>query len=110
MLAVMPRRQPIDKPPHPLRQWRDQHDLSQDELAQLTGVGQGMISHIERYFRVPRKSTIIKLQAHTGLPTEALMFPERFLEQNPEYFRPKKGRQPRRERMKHPGGEEGPPC
>jgi transcriptional regulator with XRE-family HTH domain len=92
MLATMPRTQPPDKPPHPLRQWRDLHGLSQDELAARVGVGQGMISHIERYFRVPRKSTIIKLQEETGLPTEALMFPERFLAQNPNYFRPKKGR------------------
>jgi transcriptional regulator with XRE-family HTH domain len=92
MLATMPRTQPPDKPPHPLRQWRDLHGLSQDELAERAGVGQGMISHIERYFRVPRKSTIIKLQEETGLPTEALMFPERFLAQNPNYFRPKKGR------------------
>jgi transcriptional regulator with XRE-family HTH domain len=92
MLAAMPRRQPVDKPPHPLRQWRDQHGLSQDELAERCGVGQGMISHIERYFRVPRKSTIIKLQETTGLPTEALMFPERFLEQNPNYFRSKPGK------------------
>jgi transcriptional regulator with XRE-family HTH domain len=96
MLGVMPRKQPVDKPPHPLRQWRDQHGLSQDELAEHCGVGQGMISHIERYFRVPRKSTIIKLQDYTGLPTEALMFPERFLEQNPNYFRSKKGKGPRR--------------
>jgi hypothetical protein len=79
------------KPPHPLRQWRDQHDVSQDELAELAGVGQGMISHIERYFRVPRKSTLIKLQEKTGLPTDAFMFPERFLEQNPDYFQPEDG-------------------
>ena len=101
MLATMPRTQPSDKPPHPLRQWRDQRNLSQDELAEQAGVGQGMISHIERYFRVPRKSTIIKLQEITGLPTEALMFPERFLEQNPHYFRP-----PKKNRKAQP--EEGP--
>jgi transcriptional regulator with XRE-family HTH domain len=95
MLGVMPRTQPIDKPPHPLRQWRDLHGLSQDELAERCGVGQGMISHIERYFRIPRKSTIIKLQDYTHLPTEALMFPERFLEQNPNYFRTKRGKGPR---------------
>jgi transcriptional regulator with XRE-family HTH domain len=92
MLKTMPRKQPVDKPPHPLRQWRDQHGLSQDELAERCGVGQGMISHIERYFRVPRKSTLIKLQDYTGLPTDALMFPERFLQENPNYFRTKRGR------------------
>jgi transcriptional regulator with XRE-family HTH domain len=101
MFAVMPRRQPADKPPHPLRQWRDQEGLSQEELAERTGITQGMISHIERYFRVPRVDNLKVLLEHTGLPTDAFMLPERFLAEHPDFLR--KARRSRRKLQ----GEEG---
>jgi transcriptional regulator with XRE-family HTH domain len=94
MLAVMPRRQPTDKPPHPLRQWRDQQGLSQDQLAEMAETTQGMISHIERYFRVPRVDIIEKLLDCTGLPAEAFVLPERFLKEYPDFLR-KYGRRPK---------------
>jgi DNA-binding XRE family transcriptional regulator len=74
-------------PPHPLRQWRDLHGLSQDELAERCGVGQEMISHIERYFRAPRTNTLLKLQEFTGLPADAFVRTERFLEEQPNFLR-----------------------
>jgi transcriptional regulator with XRE-family HTH domain len=94
MLATVPRRQPTDKPTHPLRQWRDYYGVSQEELAERTGLSQGMISHIERYFRTPRVDVLKVLLEFTGLPTDALILPERFLEEQPNFLR--KYRRPKR--------------
>ncbi len=86
MLAIMPRRPPSHKPPHPLRQWREQHDLSQDQLAEITGLTQGMITHIERYFRIPLGQALERLRASTGLPTDAFIRPEHFIEEQPDFL------------------------
>ena len=87
MLAIMPRRQPANKLPHPLCRWRDQQGLSQDQLTKMAETTQGMISHIERYFRVPRVDILEKLLDCSGLPAQAFMLPERFLPQHPNLLR-----------------------
>jgi transcriptional regulator with XRE-family HTH domain len=97
MVASMPRRkQPPEKPPHPLRQWRDARGLSQEDLAAATGHSQGMISHIEQYLRVPRGQVLLDLLDHTGLPAEAFIRPERFLADHPRFFQTRRrGRPPK---------------
>jgi transcriptional regulator with XRE-family HTH domain len=85
--SMPPRRQPEDKPVHPLRQWRDHRGVSQTQLAELAGTTQGMIGHIERYFRIPRKALMERLVNCTGLPVEAFVLPERFVRENPNFLR-----------------------
>jgi transcriptional regulator with XRE-family HTH domain len=96
MAAIMAKRPQSDKPAHPLRQWRERYGVSQGQLASLTGLTQGMISHIERYFRIPLDDALEELLKHTGLPTDAFIRAERFLEEQPDflrkYRRPGKGR------------------
>ena len=94
MLATMPRRPPSDKPPHPLRQWRERRGLSQEQLADMTGWTQGMMSHLERYFRIPLGDALGALLAQTGLPTDALIRPQRFLAEYPDFLH--KPRRPRK--------------
>jgi DNA-binding XRE family transcriptional regulator len=106
MVAVMRRRQPSDKPPHPLRQWRDQRSLSQEQLAEMTGISQGMISHIERYFRNPRIDILKVLLEHTGLPTDALILPERFLEEHPDFFSAPRPKPPLQKKQRLKPGDE----
>jgi transcriptional regulator with XRE-family HTH domain len=96
MVAIMAKRPQSNKPSHPLRQWRERYGVSQDQLASLAGLTQGMISHIERYFRIPLDNALEALLKQTGLPTDAFIRPERFLEEQPDflrrYRRPGKGR------------------
>jgi transcriptional regulator with XRE-family HTH domain len=87
MVAIMAKRPPSDKPQHPLRQWRELHGVSQGQLASLTGLTQGMISHIERYFRIPLDDALEALLKQTGLPTDAFIRAERFLEEQPDFLR-----------------------
>jgi hypothetical protein len=61
-----------------------------------------MISHIERYFRTPRVDLLKILIEHTGLPTEAFILPERFLEAHPDFLRKK----PRPRKRKGGEGQE----
>jgi transcriptional regulator with XRE-family HTH domain len=91
MVAPMPRRQqPRDKPIHPLRQWREQHRISQDELAQRLNVTQGMVSHIELYVRSPRMDILRSLCDVTGLSADAFVQPERFLQEHPDFLKPRR--------------------
>jgi hypothetical protein len=96
------RQQPPDKPVHPLRQWRDRYGISQTTLAELAGTTQGMIGHMERYFRIPRPKLLERLMDCTGLPVEAFLLPERFVLEYPNFLR--KYRRPRQ----RPSGEESP--
>jgi transcriptional regulator with XRE-family HTH domain len=93
MVATMPRRrQPTDRPIHPLRQWREQRALSQEQLAEDLGVTQGMISHIELYVRAPRMEILRKLCNYTGLSADAFVQPERFLLEHPDFLRVRRRR------------------
>jgi transcriptional regulator with XRE-family HTH domain len=83
----MPRRPRTDKPPHPLRQWREHHGLTQAQVAEACGVTQGMVSHIEQYVRIPLGDTLERLRAYTGLSTDAFIRPERFMVEQPDFLR-----------------------
>ncbi len=96
MVASMPRRkQPREKPPHPLRQWRDARGLSQEDVATATGHSQGMISHIEQYVRIPRGQVLLDLLTYTGLPADAFIRPEYFLAEHPIFLSPRRRRPPK---------------
>jgi transcriptional regulator with XRE-family HTH domain len=91
------------KQQHPLTIWRAEHGKSQEALAKDTALSQGMISHIERFFRTPRKDVIEKLSAHTGLPTDAFVFPERYAATQEEAKKRAGKRKPRKEKRRAEG-------
>jgi transcriptional regulator with XRE-family HTH domain len=72
---------------HPLTHWRQQHQLTQQELSAITGLSQQEISLIERWRRIPRGAALERLLRHTGLPTDALVRPKEFLAAHPEFLR-----------------------
>lgn len=74
-----------ENPPHPLRLWREAHGMGQGQLAKMTGLSQGMISHIEHYNHYPSQAALELLVGVTGLPVEALMLPKQFLASHPGF-------------------------
>ena len=56
-----------------LRNLRRNADLSQQRLADLSGVGRVTIARIEAVAQSPKLDTIQKLAAAMGLPVQALM-------------------------------------
>jgi transcriptional regulator with XRE-family HTH domain len=77
-----------------LRQWRERYGVHQKDLAAACGISQGMISLIEAGLRVPLDDKLEALLDYTGLPAEAFVLPERFLEEHPDFLR-KYGRKPK---------------
>jgi DNA-binding transcriptional regulator YiaG len=75
---------------HPLKRWRQKHRVTQAELARQCGMRQGTLARYEAGSRVPRGAALIRLMEATGLPAEALILPVRFLEQRPDFLRPKR--------------------
>jgi transcriptional regulator with XRE-family HTH domain len=71
---------------HPLTRWRARHQVSQDELGQRCQLSQKTISAYELGTRVPRGESLKRLQAETGLPLGALLFPEEFLQEHPDFL------------------------
>jgi transcriptional regulator with XRE-family HTH domain len=68
-----------EKPPHPLKQWRELNGLSQTQLAAACDLDQTAVSHYELYARTPRGEALRRLQEVTQLPLAALVMPEDFL-------------------------------
>ena len=58
---------------HRLRNLRRESDLSQQKLAELSGVGRVTIARIEAASQSPRLETIQRLAAAMGYPIQALM-------------------------------------
>ena len=81
----MPRPKHHPYPMHPLECWRKVHGLSQAEVAQRCDLSQGMIARIENYNRIPVHASLESLLAFTGLPTDALVRPLRFLDAHPDF-------------------------
>jgi transcriptional regulator with XRE-family HTH domain len=71
---------------HPLKRWRQQHQLTQAQLGRQCGMKQNAISRYERGERTPREDELIHLLDATGLPVEALVLPARFLIQHPDFL------------------------
>jgi hypothetical protein len=70
---------------HPLFLWRRKYEVSQGELAELTGITQPYISLIERYRNAPMGEALERLRWTTGLATDAFVRPRAFLIEQP-YF------------------------
>jgi transcriptional regulator with XRE-family HTH domain len=84
---------------HPLGRWRARHQVSQEELGRRCQLSQKTISAYESMTRVPRGESLVRLMQVTGLPLEALIFPEAYLRDHPDFLqdRPRPGlkRRPR---------------
>jgi transcriptional regulator with XRE-family HTH domain len=70
---------------HPIGRWRNVFQVSQAELAERCGLSQQSISFYEGG-RVPRGEALRALIRVTGLPLEALVFPEQFLAEHPDFL------------------------
>jgi transcriptional regulator with XRE-family HTH domain len=72
---------------HPLARWRKFHGWTQTQLAEACGLSHSMITHVENYRRIPLREALERLLDVTGLPTDALVRPERFLAAHPNFLR-----------------------
>jgi transcriptional regulator with XRE-family HTH domain len=73
MVATMPARPPRTPINHPLRLWREAHNLSQKEVAEACQMTQAMISYIEAGKKLPWRDALESLRTYTGLPTDAFL-------------------------------------
>jgi transcriptional regulator with XRE-family HTH domain len=91
----------------PLRRWRRSKDLTQKALADQLGVHMSTVAKYEQRFRVPREDELRELARVTGLSLDAILFPETYLQDHPEFLAewaeipPRRGRYPE----PRPGGE-----
>jgi transcriptional regulator with XRE-family HTH domain len=86
MASVLPHAVVSFSMDHPLGRWRAWHQISQEALAQRCGLSQKAISAYELGTRVPRDQSLKRLVEVTGLPLEALVFPEQFLRDHPDFL------------------------
>jgi hypothetical protein len=70
----------------PLRRWRTAKCWTQAELAAHCGIKQNTISRYERAEHIPVRDHLEALISVTGLPTDALVRPEHFLEEHPDFL------------------------
>ena len=84
MLTRMPPRRKRLQQTHPLRQWRDHVGKNQVDVAEACGITQAMVSLIELGLRIPQGEALDRLLAYTGLPTDAFVRTEHFLEEQPD--------------------------
>jgi transcriptional regulator with XRE-family HTH domain len=108
-MKIMPKRNivghmAIDSP---LRRWRRSQGLTQEDLAQRLGVKFSTVARWEQQFRTPRGQQLEKLAEVTGLSLEALLFPERYLREHPDFLATWGEQPPRRGRWKRSSPEEG---
>jgi transcriptional regulator with XRE-family HTH domain len=87
MLGIMPARRPTTPVNHPLRLWREAKDLSQQEVGEACGITQAMISYIEAGKKTPWGDALDKLRDYTGLPADAFLRWQRFVEEEPNFLR-----------------------
>lgn len=87
MLTRMPPRRKRLQQAHPLRLWRERAGQNQEQVAEACGITQAMVSLIELGLRIPQGEALDRLLAYTGLPTDAFVRTERFLEEQPDFLR-----------------------
>lgn len=58
---------------HPLKKYRDQHGLSQAQLAEILGVTNSAVSRWEAGVRWPEQSQLRKLAEITRIPVSELL-------------------------------------
>jgi transcriptional regulator with XRE-family HTH domain len=97
----------------PLRRWRKSQGYTQEHLARLVGVHLDSINRWEQGKRAPHRTILERLMAITGLSSEAILFPVRWLREHPEYLKayaeqpPRRGRRPRQRPPESPPAEHG---
>jgi transcriptional regulator with XRE-family HTH domain len=70
----------------PMRRWRKSQNVTQTELARRVGVYVSTIAKWEQQFSRPRGQALERLVAVTGLSLEAILFPQRYLEEHPDFL------------------------
>jgi transcriptional regulator with XRE-family HTH domain len=99
----------------PLRRWRRQARVTQEALARQCGVTKNTVARWEQADRMPSGPHVKTLIELTGLSADALMFPERYLIDHPEFLErwaeipPRRGR-PRKDQSLAAEGPDAPPC
>jgi transcriptional regulator with XRE-family HTH domain len=82
---------------HPIGRWRHRHQVTQAQLAERCGLSQQAIAAYESGHRTPRGASLTKLIEATSIPLEALIFPEAYLRDHPDYLtEPPRQRRPRK--------------
>jgi transcriptional regulator with XRE-family HTH domain len=85
----------------PLRRWRKANGYTQEQLAALVGTHLDSVNRWEQGKRAPHSQTLARLMAITGLPSDAIIFPVRYLREHADYLSayaelpPRRGRPPR---------------
>jgi transcriptional regulator with XRE-family HTH domain len=92
----------------PLRRWRRSQGLKQRDLDARLGVPKGSIARWEQLLRTPSGQWLEHLADSTGLSLEAILYPERFLREHPDFLATWAEVPPRRGRRKQPPPEGGP--
>src|SRR5918911_4091606 len=70
----------------PLRRWRRANRLTQQELAERCGVKFTTIARYEQAIHLPSRAYLEALIRVTGLPADALVRPEQFLAEHPDFL------------------------
>jgi transcriptional regulator with XRE-family HTH domain len=92
----------------PLRRWRKSQNITQAELAKRCGVQLTTVARWEQQFRLPRGEQLARLAEVTGLSLEALLFPQRYLTEHPDFLATWAEQPPRRGRPRQrPPADEG---
>jgi transcriptional regulator with XRE-family HTH domain len=78
-------------PDSPLRRWRRKNHFTQKQLARAVGASSEAVARWEKAERPPggRKPAgklLVKLLQLTRLPAPALIFPERYLQEHPDFL------------------------
>jgi transcriptional regulator with XRE-family HTH domain len=91
----------------PLRRWRRAHHYTQAQFAELVGAKRDAVNRWEQGKRVPHSPMLRRLVAITRIPAEAIIDPERYLRDHPDYLAEWAEQPPRRGRRPRPRPEEG---
>jgi transcriptional regulator with XRE-family HTH domain len=83
---------------HPLVQWRARFRVTQVQLSQACQLSQSQVSKIERGQLFPLRESLERLRTYTGLPTDAFIRPQQFLEEHPDFLRDARAPEVRRRR------------
>jgi transcriptional regulator with XRE-family HTH domain len=108
-MKIMPKRDIVEHMAmdSPLRRWRRSQGLTQEGLAQRLGVRFSTVAKWEQQFRIPRGEQLEKLAEVTDLSLEALLFPQRYLREHPDFLATWAEQPPRRGKRRQTPPEEG---
>src|SRR5215217_1481724 len=69
----------------PLRRWRKANGHTQRQLAAILGVNLDSVNRWEQGRSVPHEKTLTRLVTLTHLSADAIIYPERWLREHPDY-------------------------